>query len=268
MTRCWPTTALVLLVTLLLAPAASAELLEGRIFLGPGLSLYLEKEEGLFTEMLRALNLVDGEIPVVDLAGLEISREHLFLGTDNGLYLRDDERDLHRVGTWDRPGAVRLDPGVELHTRRTVAEIFQGEVRESLVVSLTSAERPAEGEVQEAGLGFWLDRLADDYIPGSMTRREEEDVGLVMNALLGAMPTTARPTATQAESLKVINAWLSDHPYESSDAIRVLVEQALLRLNASEVHDDEVDGDEQQTLDALRQHYRHLDEQLEARAND
>jgi hypothetical protein len=264
----WPTTALVLLATLLLAPAASAELLEGRIFLGPGLSLYLEKEEGLFTEMLRALNLVDGEIPVVDLAGLEISREHLFLGTDNGLYLRDEERELHRVGSWERPGAVTLDPGVELHTRRTVAEIFQGEVRESLAVTLSSEDRPAEGPVEEAGLAFWLERLASEYIPGSMTRGEEEDVGLVMNAVLGAMPTTARPTAAQAESLKKIDAWLEANPYDSSDAIRLLVEQALVRLNASEVHDDEVDGQEQATLQALREHYRQLGERLEARAND
>ena len=268
MTRRWPETMLVLLVTLLFAPAASAELLEGRIFLGPGLSLYLEKDEGMFTEMLRALHLVDGEIPVVDLAGLEISREHLFLATDQGVYLRDEERDLHRVGSWERPGAIRLDPGIQLHTRRTVAEIFQGEVRESLAVTLGSEAAEADADVREAGVGFWLNRLAMDYMPGSMTRREEEDVGLMMNAVLGAMPTTGRPTAAQAESLKKIDSWLAEHPYESSDAIRLLVDQALVRLNAAEVHDDEVDGGEQATRDALRRHYRQLNERLEAREND
>lgn len=251
-----------LALLLLLQSGLRAETLEGRIFLGPGLGLFLEKDEGLFREMLRALSLVSGDAPVVDLTALEISRSHLILDQEGSVYVRDqDDEELHEVGTWTGPGEVRLEPGVVLEVTRTNAEIFEGEDDRGLVVHVESDAGVDPSEVEVADFTFWMDQLGDIFLPGAMSRDEEADAALLIQALLGALPTDPSPTAEQAENLKQLRNWVQDHRFGNLEAVVPLVQGALSRVRGEGVFEhDDLDSYEHEALRDLERYYLEIRE--------
>lgn len=265
--KSWSRAGLATFLLLSLSSWLPAELLEGRLFLGPGLSIHLEKDEGMFTEMLRALSLVDGEVPVIDLKSLEISREHLFLGTDGNVYLRDDDDfELHGVGTWSSPGHIRLHEGVELRASRSTDELFEGETQDALHVRLSSDPRPVSSEVEVAGIEFWLEHLAEAYIPGGMTRSEESELALVIHALMGALPTDASPTAEEAEHLKQFKGWVENHRLENLEALEPILREILLKLRGGRVDaDGDLSRSEREMLTSLTGFYAAIESTIRSR---
>ena len=238
--------------------AARAEPLEGRIFLGSGCALYLEKDEGVFTRVLRELSLVNGEVPVVDLSALMISPDQLFLGVDQGLYYKDVERGtLHRVGDWSSPQEVRLAPGVRLVARRTMAELFEGRRVEALAVKGVEGVGPAVAGAEAARFGFWLQRLHELYVPGAMTQAEEADAVLLMRALMGSLPRCPRASAAQGENLKELRAWLDQHPYEEVPALARMLDEIIKGLRLKALHGD-LEGGEAATVASLLLFYEQL----------
>jgi len=132
--------------------------------------------------LLRALSLVGSEVPVINLTALEISRDHLFLGTDHKVYLRDeDDHEVHKVGSWKTPRCILLDPDVVLRVNRTTSEIFEGETRDGLRVSLDSGPARVAYPVHATDLEYWLDHLTEIFLPGGMSRSEEADAGLIVS---------------------------------------------------------------------------------------
>ena len=258
--------ALMLLLPLVASPAA-AEVLVGRIFLGPGLSLYLEKDEGLFVEMLRALSLVGSEVPVINLTALEISRDHLFLGTDHKVYLRDeDDHEVHKVGTWKTPRCILLDPDVVLRVNRTTSQIFEGETRDGLRVSLDSGPARVAYQVRPTDLEYWLDHLTEIFLPGGMSRSEEADAGLIVNALMGAFPTDPTPTAQQGENLKKLRSWVTSHRFENLSGVMVVLDKVRTRLRGEQLQGrDELTRNERRGLEEMARFYDSIRDMIRAR---
>lgn len=249
---------LVSTVLLLLCHAAlRAEVLEGKIFLGPGLGLFLEKDEGLFRSMLRALALVDGEIPVLDLTALEISRNHLFLGEDGNLYLRDqDLGSIHRVGRWTGPDQINLDPGVVLEVTRTNSEIFEGEDHRGLVVRQVDRSAGEDQAPVAASFRFWMDQLADLYLPGAMSPSEEARASLMIRALVGALPGGPSPTADQAENLKSLRTWIEDNRFGNLEAALPVLHTVLAMVRGEGVFQHEnLESYERRSLESLEAYY-------------
>lgn len=244
-----------------------AETLTGRLFLGPGLGLHLEKDEGLFTEMLRALSLVDSEVPVVNLKALAIRRDHLFLGETGELFLRHAEDDgpgeVVSIGRWKSAGQVSLDSGVQLESFRTAQEIFEGGARDALHVRLSSGIGTPADEPVEAKLDFWLTYLSERYYPDSMSERDHEESSILLQAMVGSLPQSPEPSAEAGENLKRLKRWVEENPYENPEGTYVLLETMVTRLRNSLLHLD-VDQDAD-TLESLLDFYEGQREILEDR---
>ncbi len=221
----------------------AAESLSGRIFLGPGLALFLERDESLFVAMLRSLSLVSGETETVDLTAMMISRNQLFLGADRSVYLRDPgQGTLHPVGRWLSPRRIELAAGVRLEASRSPTEVFEGMQVDTLKVRSASGLPPAVEGAEPADFGFWLGELDRIYVPGAMTRAEETDAALLFRALTGALPGGPQPSAAQGENLKRLRDWIEGHPYDDKLAAARLVDESLRRLRGQALHGEDPEG--------------------------
>jgi hypothetical protein len=248
---------LAVLVFLAVARILPAETLEGRVFLGPGLGLYLEKDEGLFQEMLRALSLVSGEVPVVNLTALAISRSHLFLAEDHRVYVRDEEDgEIHPVGSWKTARKITLDSGVHLQVTRSSSQIFEGQLQESLHVQVEGDLEVAEEGVVPASFGFWMDRLGEIYYPGAMTKGEEAEVALLIQALVGALPCDSSPGAEEAENIKTFRQWVGTHRFDNPEATELVLAGVLAKVRGEgHFQRESLDSGELQAVEALESFY-------------
>lgn len=256
----------VLLWSTLLPGALRAEVLQGRIFLGPGLHLYLEKDEGLFTQMMRSLALMDGEIPIMDLSSLMIAPHQLFLGTDRGLYYRDEsDGSIHKVGSFSSPREIHLTEGVTLLATRTAQEVFEGKTVDTLRVTIQDSELPPPVDgIERAGMAHWLGWLEETWVPGAMTEEESRDAALVQAALMGALPTDSEPTAAQGESLKILRGWLEANPYSEAPFLEQILDETVRGLKAQTIH-GETDGPSSETLAGLLVVYEGMLDEVRSR---
>lgn len=238
---------------------AWAEQLDGRIHLGPGCSLWLQKSEGMWTSLLRSLSLVDGEVPEVDLDAKMIAPHQLFMGQDKKLYYRDvDDGSVHAVGTWTSPRTVDLDAGVELHLARSVQEVFEGRQSDALQVRLDSDPGPEVEPAERADFRFWLERLTEVYMPGLMSDADRMDSGVLVAALAGSLPQDGEPSAQQVENLRQLHAYVDDNPYEDLPGAMLLARENLRRVKAASLHGGG-------GLDQLLAYYEEIVEALEGR---
>lgn len=218
-----------LVVALLLAwaPTALAEDLEGRLFLGDGLSIEMELKEGLFSEFLRYLKLKDSPRQVVNLSTLGRAGDHLFIGDDLKLYVASekDEGAAYPVGTASTLWSMRLDDDVELRKVAELSKILEpsgGQVGRMLRVRLGKS-RPRAHTVQQASFEFWLRELVFEYDRYDPHRKVDENYPYIVEAIRTALPRDGSPSRDQTANLTFLDRYV-----RSADAMDLIPLRKLL----------------------------------------
>lgn len=209
--------ALALVLALVAAMPAEARLLKGRLFLGRDLSICLQEDESLVTDLLRLISLVRSEVPVVNLSAAAITPDQLAIGTDHQIYAADGQGAWVQVGEAPDYSELKLADGVTVSLNREVSGAFAGDATERLVVRWTGTRDKVE-KPPLAKLADWLaelDRLGADLSP---RKAPPATYVFLFNAIASSMPTDGTGNPEHFRTLKTwieSGSWTAKAPLES-----------------------------------------------------
>lgn len=214
--------ALALVLALVAALPAEARLLKGRLFLGRDLSICLQEDESLVTDLLRLISLVRSEVPVVNLSAAAITPDQLAIGTDHRIYAADGQGSWVLVGEAPDYSELKLADGVTVSLNRDVTGAFAGDSTERLVVRW-SGTREKVAQPPLAKLTDWLAEL--DRLGADLPARKAPPATYVFlfNAIASSLPVDG---AGKPDHFRAFKTWIESGSWTA----KAPLEQLLKRL--------------------------------------
>lgn len=275
------TAAIVLAVTLALAPAGIGEELAGELAVGEGLEIYLVPKSGFFGRLLVSLGLSSPPKPVSLTEAALMGRDEVVVGQtedqDWSLFakVRPEEG---RVVWYDigKPTTkfwkIRLKDGVSIaRVKRSMLQAFEGTIEGDPWFLQVAA--PDQLSVEEAvrpklvGMQFWLDEYLFQYdeathsISGS---KKLDNYSVLRDAIVTALPDELDHYSDDPqpfERVKQLQIAIRRALPEDLAALRDLLEAKVSRLDEREPRD-------QAARAAVREIYQELLTKLRERTSD
>ncbi len=241
---------------LALALPAAARDLSGRVFLGNRTQLHLQEDESVITNILRAVKLVNRDVPVMNLNSIAIQNDYLFIGEDHELYFIDKvKRDhIYHVGSASDLSNIKLFDGVSLKAVENTNANFESGQRElALKVIMKKEMEVADPSTKRARYAHWLDEMVNTYDETTMTEGAKRNYTILMNALSTALPDGDNEDPRAFEHLKIVKRYIEQGSYSSATPLEQLVNSVLKR-----VKDNQEDEDFAQAANDVRPAYEKL----------
>ena len=204
--------ALCLALSLIFPRPSIAEDLEGRLYLGKSLDIKLEKREGMLSEFLRYLKLVDSPRQVVNLSELGKRGDQVFIGEDLKLYFSSEKHDgaAFPIGSASKLWEFRVDNDVEFLKVAELSQILDPDgckVGRKLRVK-TEKNRPRAHNAQQANFEFWLEELVFEYDRYNPRAKTEENYPYIIRAIETALPSPEDQSDYKMDNLKFLHRYV------------------------------------------------------------
>ncbi len=267
MTSVFRPVAILLAVSLLITLSAPAQArdLAGRLFFGTFTQLHLQEDESFLTEMLRAVKVVNRELPVLNLNSIAIQNDYVFVAEDHELYYIDmahRDRILH-IGTAEDLSNIKLFDGVTLKAVENINANFESGQRELALKVVVSKEMEAAAPgTTRAKYSHWLNELDTIWDETLMTEGAKRNYTILMNALSSALPDGENEDPRAFEHLKLVKKYIEAGTFPAKEPLQQLIDVMIKRVKAN-LEDEETSQAAKDVLPA----YEKLNELLEKGAN-
>lgn len=273
------------------APPSHAEDLEGQLFVGENLDLFLLPEPGLFQKVFGAVGLASPPEPVNLTETARHGRDEVLVAVPPPAEDGEDEP----LGTWDLYAKVKggdgeeawyriarsaftftkigLQEGVKIRrVKKGALDVFEGQVKGD--PWLLRVEAPAglglDKAPERAPVDFWLNEFVFSYDEvthsTSSGDEKEDDYTVLRRALVTVLPDELDPESLDPqpfERLKQLETYVRKAGYEELAPLRDLVEAKVQRMQALEDG-----GAEGEPFAAAKARYASLLEVLRERTAD
>lgn len=234
-----------------------AEPLEGRLFLGKNLEVYLQEDESLLVRFLRRFSMVRRRQPVYPLrtrcrGGLEI-----FVGADRMLYALDPSGPpvgYMKIGDARDPDDIHLDPGAQLRLVTEILAPFTGVDQAKKLKVETDTRIEHVEKVEKADLRAYLVDL--------QTQVEDEGPAIldlpanrgVYEAILESLPVAPGGDAASTALFHQLEGLVASGAIKHDIVIESLIGDVITRVKAAK----EEGKEEPEALDEILARYQKL----------